>query len=212
MKKTITFVSLLLIIITAHKGHAFDLNTLFGGSSNTSESTSSTIGGIISDLTGSSEFEITQLVGTWKYASPSVAFKSNDVMTNVGGAATSGLIESKLEPYYQTAGISALNLTVDSNLKFTMTIKSATLSGTIEKGENGTLIFNFNAFEKIKIGKVTTYAEKSGNNLSLTFDVSKLISVAEKISSIANNETFKNAVTLLKKYDGIYIGFNVTKK
>lgn len=212
MKKTITIVSLLLIFFTAHKSLAFDLNTLFGGSSNTSESTSSTIGGIISDLTGSSEFEINQLVGSWKYASPSVAFKSEDVMTNVGGAATSGLIESKLEPYYQTAGISALNLTVDSNLKFTMTIKSATLSGTIEKGENGTLIFNFNAFEKIKIGKVTTYAEKSGNNLSLTFDVSKLISVAEKISSIANNETFKNAVTLLKKYDGIYIGFNVTKK
>lgn len=212
MRKISIITSVIILLLTSANGYAFDLSSLFGGSKENGSTAGSVINNILTDLTSTSEFDINNLVGTWNYSSPAVNFKSNDVLTNVGGSAASGVVESKLESYYQIAGINALTFTVDSNLKFSMATKIVTLNGTIEKGENGTLIFNFNAFDKIKIGKITAYAEKSGNNLSLTFDVSKIITIAEKISSIANNDTFKSAVAILKNYDGIYVGFNVTKQ
>ena len=212
MRKISIITSVIILLLTSANGYAFDLSSLFGGSKENGSTVGSVISNILTDLTSTSEFDINNLVGTWKYSSPAVNFKSDDVLTNVGGSAASGVVESKLESYYQIAGINALTFTVDSNLKFSMATKIVTLNGTIEKGENGTLIFNFNAFGKIKIGKITAYAEKSGNNLSLTFDVSKIITIAEKISSIANNDTFKSAVAILKNYDGIYVGFNVTKQ
>ena len=212
MRKISIISSVIILLLTSTNGYAFDLSSLFGGSKENGSTVGSAISNILTDLTSTSEFDINNLVGTWNYSSPAVNFKSNDVLTNVGGSAASGVVESKLESYYQIAGINTLTFTVDSNLKFSMATKIVTLNGTIEKGENGTLIFNFNAFDKIKIGKITAYAEKSANNLSLTFDVSKIITIAEKISSIANNDTFKSAVAILKNYDGIYVGFNVTKQ
>jgi hypothetical protein len=96
-------------------------------------------------------------------------------------------------------------LTVSEDMSFEMAFKKGTLKGTIEK-DGDQLVFNFSAFGTYKIGKIACQATKSGSTLSLTFDASKLISVANTVASISNISTFKTLVSLLSSYDNIYVG------
>lgn len=167
------------------------------------------LGSVISGLTANSNFELTDLQGTWTYDSPAVTFQSDNALQKVGGAAAATAIEEKLTPYYDKAGIASLNLTVNEDLTFSMALKRGTLKGTVSKDEDGNLEFNFNAFGKIKLGKVSAYATKSGNTLNLTFDVSKLISIIKTVSSIANISSLNTVSSLLSSYEGIYAGFKL---
>lgn len=166
----------------------------------------------IQNLTATTNFAPEDLVGTWVYSAPAVSFKGDDALSNIGGAAASTTIENKLAPYYQKAGLQNSKLTVNNDLTFNLNLGMMKLSGTIEKSEEGDLIFNFSAFGKVSIGKVDCRATKSGNTLNLTFDASKLIAVAQKISSISSSSTFKSVKTLLSNYKNMYIGTKMVKQ
>lgn len=189
------------------------LNSVSSGKSS-SDNGSNPLGGlgsIISNLTASSSFELADLQGTWAYESPAVTFKSDNVLQKAGGAAAASTIEGKIAPYYEKAGITALQLTVDAENNFTMKLKRGSLKGTVTKDEEGNLEFNFNAFGKIKLGKVSAYATKSGNTLNLTFDVSKLISIIKTVSSVSGISSLNTISSLLSSYDGIYAGFKLNR-
>lgn len=167
------------------------------------------LGSVISGLTATSDFEVADLVGTWNYESPSVTFQSDNALQKIGGSAAATAIEDKLEPYYKTAGIDALVLTVDDDMAFSMKLKRGTLKGSVSKNEEGNLEFSFSAFGKINLGKVSAYATKSGNSLNLTFDVSKLISIIKTVASVANISSLNTISSLLSSYEGIYAGFKL---
>lgn len=171
------------------------------------------IGGIVSSLTSTSNFEIADIVGTWAYQSPAVSFKSDNALNKIGGMAASTALEDKLASYYKTAGLNTLVLTVNSDDTFTMKIKSISLTGSITKDDDaGNLTFNFSAFGKINIGKISAKAEKSAtNNLTLTFDASRVISIVEKIAAVANISSIKTLSSLLSSYDGLYAGARLKK-
>lgn len=169
------------------------------------------IGDLISGLTASSNFELKDLTGTWNYSSPAVTFKSDNALQKVGGVAAATAIEEKLAPYYKTTGFDAMVLTVADDFTFTMKLRRGTLKGTISKGDDGNLVFAFNAFGKIKLGKVLAFAAKSGNTLTLTFDVTKLISLLKTVSSVANIKSLSTLSTLLSSYDGLYAGFKLKR-
>lgn len=169
------------------------------------------IGNVISNLTASSNFELTDLQGTWAYQSPAVTFQSDNALQKVGGVAAASAIEEKIKPYYEKAGITSLVLTVNEDLTFTMKLKRGTLQGTVTKDEEGNLEFNFSAFGKIKLGKVSAYATKSGDTLNLTFDVSKLISIMKTVASVANISSLNTITSLLSSYEGIYAGFKMNR-
>lgn len=171
------------------------------------------LGGIVSSLTSTTNFEIADIVGTWSYQSPAVSFKSDAALNKIGGLAASAALEDKLVSYYNSAGLNTLVLTVNSDDSFTMKIKSITLSGTITKDDDsGSLTFKFNAFGKISIGSVSAMAEKSAtNNLTLTFDASKVISIISKVAEIAKIQTLQSLSSLLNSYDGLYAGARLKK-
>lgn len=169
------------------------------------------IGDLISGLTASSNFELKDLTGTWNYSSPAVTFKSDNALQKVGGVAAATAIEEKLAPYYKTTGFDAMVLTVADDFTFTMKLRRGTLKGTISKGDDGNLVFAFNAFGKIKLGKVSAFAAKSGNTLTLTFDVTKLISLLKTVSSVANIKSLSTLSALLSSYDGLYAGFKLKR-
>ena len=121
-------------------------------------------------------------------------------------------IEGKIEPYYTRIGLTNLVLTVAEDHTFTMKAKMATLKGTITQDEKGELTFNFSALKKISLGKVSAKASKAGSTLILTFDVSKLISLMEKVSSITGNSSVKALSKMLSSYDGLYLGFKLKKQ
>lgn len=169
------------------------------------------VGSAISNLTASSKFEVEDLRGTWTYDSPAVTFQSDNALQKLGGAAASTQIEEKLAPYYKQAGVTDLKLTVDDQNNFTMQLKRGSLKGTVSKDADGNLEFDFKALGKVKLGKISAYATKSGSTLNLTFDVSKLISLVKAISSISGSSSLQAASSLLSSYDGIYAGFKLNK-
>ncbi len=87
-----------------------------------------------------------------------------------------------------------------------MKMRIATLKGNVTQEEEGRLTFNFNAFGKISLGKISANASKSGNTLILTFDAKRLVSIVEKVSAIAGSTTLSTLSKLLSSYDGLYCG------
>ncbi len=193
-----------------------NLGKLNGDSTTTTGDSQSTggvlgsLGSLIGNVVANNKFSIDDLVGTWSYSSPAVSFQSENALMKIGGAGAATAVENQLAPYYQRLGFTNTSLTVDADHNFTLKMGLLVLKGTVEKDEedNG-LIFNFNAFGKISLGKVKANATKAGKTLNLTFDATRLIQMLTKISSKLNIKTLSTLSTILNNYDGIYIGYKL---
>ena len=196
---------------------------LGGGNSAASDSTSAgnrggglgdLIGGVANALgLGSAELTMENLTGTWNYADPAVSFKSDNLLLKAGGAAAAAAVEQKLLPYYKAAGLTGLVFTVNSDSTFTMAVKRISLGGNLVVSEKGDcMTLEFKALGKVKVASMTAYTKLSSKDkMEMTFDVSKLISILEKLSSFSNNSNLKAITTLLEQYDGITAGFELRK-
>ena len=171
------------------------------------------LGGILSSVTSTTNFEISDITGVWAYQSPAVSFKSDNTLSKIGGLAASAALEDKLAQYYDAVGLNTLEITINTDETFAMKVRGITLTGTVAKdGDGGNLTFTFSAFGKISIGAVSAMAEKSAtNNLTLTFDVSKVITIIEKVSSIVNISSIQTLVALLQNYEDLYAGARLKK-
>lgn len=193
-----------------------NLGKLNGDSTTTTGDSQSTggvlgsLGSLIGNVVANNKFSVDDLVGTWSYSSPAVSFQSENALMKIGGAGAATAVENQLAPYYQRLGFTNTSLTVDADHNFTLKMGLLVLKGTVEKDEedNG-LVFNFNAFGKISLGKVKANATKAGKTLNLTFDATRLIQMLTRISSKLNIKTLSTLSTLLNNYDGIYIGYKL---
>ena len=173
------------------------LSRLAGGKSDTTQSKS---GGLLDAIGGlfGGKTKIADMVGTWQYKSPAVSFKSDNLLKKAGGAAASAVV-----------------VTVAADSSFTMKVKMVTLKGKITtdvpKGSEASFMFDFKIAGKMSIGKMEAYVSKSGNNLSLTFDVTKLMNLISKAGSISGNSSLKTLSKLLESYDGMCAGFELRK-
>lgn len=202
----------LIMCLTPFMACAWDLSSLLGGGDGSSSSLGSKISNAVSSLIASDNFSVDDLTGTWNYQSPAVTFVSDNALQKVGGAAAATTIEEKIEPYYTKIGLTNLVLTVAEDHSFTMKAKMATLKGTVTQDEQGELTFNFSALKKISLGKMSAKASKAGSVLILTFDVSKLISLMEKVSAITGSSSVKALSSMLSSYDGLYLGFRLKQQ
>ncbi len=202
---------------------SFDLSNLLKGlgGSNSKDSTSasssggsglgSALGSILGNVLGSDKLTPADIAGTWNYSAPAVTFKSDDLLKKAGGSAASATIENKISPYYAKAGLNKMVLTVNADSTFTMKFNRGSLSGTLQQGEPGFMTFNFKAMGKINVGSLNAAVSKAGNQLSVTFDISKLMSLVNSIASISGNSTLKGVNSLLQSYDGMQAGFRLQK-
>lgn len=192
-----------------------NLGKLNGDTTTTGDSQSTggvlgSLGSLIGNVVANNKFSVDDLVGTWSYSSPAVSFQSENALMKIGGAGAATAVENQLAPYYQRLGFTNTSLTVDADHNFTLKMGLLVLKGTVVKDEedNG-LVFNFNAFGKISLGKVKANATKAGKTLNLTFDATRLIQMLTKISSKLNIKTLSTLSTILNNYDGIYIGYKL---
>ena len=156
--------------------------------------------------------DVAYLQGTWSYRKPAVAFKSENLLAKAGGVAASAKVESELEPYYKTVGFDKMVLTVEPDSTFTMKLARGSLSGTISSAPaDGTLTFRFRLMG-MNIGAMTAYVNaENAKTMSITFDVSKLLTLIEKVAAISGNTSMKTLSALLGNYDGMTAGFCLTK-
>lgn len=172
------------------------------------------LSGVVGAVTSTDKFEIKDLEGTWEYKSPAVTFKSDDALTKAGGVAASAAAESKLAPYYNRLGLNTVVITFDAEGNFTVKAKKFSLSGTaVKDSDSGLLTLKFQAAGKLNLGHVSAIASKDATGvLTLTLDATRVISIVDKVASIANNSTLKTMSQLLDKYDGIYAGAKFKRK
>lgn len=209
----VIILGLMLAIGVNVQAQSFDLQSILKGVQSKTGNGSDAIGSVLGQILGTKKVSPADLVGTWKYTAPAVAFESDNFLQKAGGAAASATIENKLSPYYTRAGLQKLVLTVQADSTFTMQIGRGSLSGTITSGEEeGYLVFNFTALKKVKVGSVRTGVQLAGNNLSLTFDISKLMTVVNTIAKVSGNSTISGVNKLLQSYDGMQAGFKLARQ
>ena len=208
MKIFKTFMVGAFISASAFSMSAQSLGDLLGGLTGNNGS-GNVLTNIIEGVFTKSNLSLADLVGEYKAQGPAVTFKSDNLLQKAGGIAGAATIESKLNPYYEQYGLNNMVLTVDDNANFTMKVKSLSLKGTITKNESeGTFDFNFNV-AGIKLGKFTAYIEKSGKNLNLMFDATKLKSFISTVAGLTGNSMAKTVGSILDSYDGACIGWKM---
>lgn len=186
------------------------LGAVLGGNSNSSSSAgSSIINGILNNVIGSGTFSKQDLCAhTWKYSKPGCAFTSENLLAQAGGEIAANKVEEKLSEYYSKFGFSS------SNTYFTFKtdgIFAAKIDGKPWQG-NYTFDEKTHAIQmKGLILSMSGYATKTANGISLLFDQKKLLNLIKTIGSLKGNSTLSALGTIANNYDGMRVGFEMTK-
>ena len=190
--------------------NAQSLGDLLGSRGGSSSGNGNILSNVLEGVFTKTNLTVEDLVGEYTAQGPAVTFKSENFLQKAGGIAGAAAIESKLNPYYEKYGLNNMTLTVDQDANFVMKIKSINLKGTITKNETqeGTFDFNFNVLG-MNLGKFTAYVEKSGNNLNLMFDASKLKSFISAVAKLTGNTMVSTVGSILDSYDGACIGWKM---
>lgn len=165
------------------------------------------IGNLISTFASGVMTNQSSLVGSWTYAKPCVQFESQNLLAQAGGSVAATTIENKLATYYQKLGITA------GKAKFVFA-QDGTLQYTIG-GRSMTGKYVFNANNKTvtittQTGvNVTAYVSVSVNQMALTFDASKLLSLVNSAS--AASASLSNLSAIAGQFSGMKLGFTFSK-
>lgn len=186
------------------------LGAVLGGNSNSSSSAgSSIINGILNNVIGSGTFSKQDLCAhTWKYSKPGCAFTSENLLAQAGGEIAANKVEEKLSEYYSKFGFSSSNTYFTFKTDGTFTAK---IDGKPWQG-NYTFDEKTHAIQmKGLILSMSGYATKTANGISLLFDQKKLLNLIKTIGSLKGNSTLSALGTIANNYDGMRVGFEMTK-
>ena len=186
------------------------LGAVLGGNSNSSSSAgSSIINGILNNVIGSGTFSKQDLCAhTWKYSKPGCAFTSENLLAQAGGEIAANKVEEKLGEYYSKFGFSG------SNTYFTFKTDGTFAAKIDGKSWQGNYTFDDKTHAiqmKGLILSMSGYATKTTNGISLLFDQKKLLNLIKTIGSLKGNSTLSALGTIANNYDGMRVGFEMTK-
>lgn len=186
------------------------LGAVLGGNSNSSSSAgSSIINGILNNVIGSGTFSKQDLCAhTWKYSKPGCAFTSENLLAQAGGEIAANKVEEKLGEYYSKFGFSS------SNTYFTFKTDGTFAAKIDGKSWQGNYTFDEKTHAIQMKGLILSmlgYATKTTNGISLLFDQKKLLNLIKTIGSLKGNSTLSALGTIANNYDGLRVGFEMTK-
>ena len=189
------------------------LGAILGGSnagngSKSSSNAGSIINGILNNVIGSGTFKQADLCHTWKYSKPGCAFTSENLLAKAGGEIAASKVENKLEGYYKKFGFSSSNTYFTFNTDGTF---SAKIDG---KAWNGTYTFDEKTHAiqlKGLLLSASGYATKTTNGISLLFDQKKLLNLIKALSAFKGSSTLSAVGSIANNYDGMQVGFEMTK-
>lgn len=186
------------------------LGAVLGGNSNSSSSAgSSIINGILNNVIGSGTFRKQDLCAhTWKYSKPGCAFTSENLLAKAGGEIAANKVEEKLGEYYSKFGFSG------SNTYFTFKTDGTFAAKIDGKSWQGNYTFDEKTHAiqmKGLLLSMSGYATKTTNGISLLFDQTKLLNLIKTIGSFKGNSTLSAIGTIANNYDGMRVGFEMTK-
>ena len=186
------------------------LGAVMGGSSNSSSSAgSSIINGILNNVIGSGTFSKQDLCAhTWKYSKPGCAFTSENLLAQAGGEIAANKVEEKLSEYYSKFGFSS------SNTYFTFKTDGTFAAKIDGKSWQGNYTFDEKTHAiqmKGLLLSMSGYATKTTNGISLLFDQTKLLNLIKTMGALKGSSTLSAIGTIANNYDGMRVGFEMTK-
>ena len=162
----------------------------------------------MNNVIGSGTFKQADLCHTWKYSKPGCAFTSENLLAKAGGEIAANKIENQLEGYYKKFGFSSSNTYFTFNTDGTF---SAKIDG---KAWNGNYTFDEKTHAiqmKGLLLSASGYATKTTNGISLLFDQKKLLNLIKALSAFKGSSTLSAVGSIANNYDGMRVGFEMTK-
>lgn len=162
----------------------------------------------ITSVIGLDKVSAKGLIGSWRYSRPGCAFMSENLLAKAGGEMAAVQIEEKIQPYYQQVGITTENtfITFDEDGSFSAKVLGTPLKGTYTFDEASakitlkTLLFSTNC-----------YAKREYGGISILFEANKLLTLLQTIAAFSGNQNLQAISDISKQYDGVRIGFDMTK-
>ncbi|MCQ2293959.1 MAG: DUF4923 family protein [Bacteroidaceae bacterium] len=168
------------------------------------------LGSLLGNLLGTNTVSEKNLVGTWSYKGVDCVFESENVLSKLGGEVAASALENKIDGYVQKIGIKPGVTTFTFNADHTW---KATLGGKSLSGQwaldtkNSQLQMTYLA----GLGTLTPKVAFNGGTLSLLFESSKLLTLAQGVGSLTGNSAVSSLSSLIKNYNGMYVGLQMTK-
>ena len=184
------------------------LGGLLGGGTTTG---SSIINGILNNVIGSATFSQADLCAhTWKYSKPGCAFTSENLLAKAGGEIAASKVEEDLSKYYSKFGFSK------SNTYFTFKTDGTFAAKIDGKSWNGTYTFDEKTHAiqlKGLLLSASGFATRTANGISLLFEQKKLLTLIKTLSklNLTGSTTMSAVSSIVDNYDGVRIGFEMTK-
>lgn len=177
------------------------LGSLLGQKGNT--------GDIISMIKGALIPSESQIVGTWGYQRPAIAFTSENALASIGSNMVSSSIENKLQSYLGKLGLNTKNTSVTFNKDktFTFNINGRQLTGTYTVADK-TIQMTF----KGQKAPCRLTPQLNNGTLIIAADATKLKSFLESIGTSANRGDINTIVALMKQFNGMQVGIRLQKK
>ena len=166
------------------------------------------VGNVLRSVIGLDKPKQKDLIHTWRYKQPGAAFTSENTLAKAGGEVAATQVKEKLAVYYNKVGINDANTTFTLNQDGTFSAKIAgkTLSGTYTYDESQckltlqSLLFS-----------LPCYAKRTTAGMSFLFESKKLLTIFQMVAAISGNATLETVGDLSKNYDGVRIGFDMSK-
>ncbi|MBQ8048013.1 MAG: DUF4923 family protein [Prevotella sp.] len=166
------------------------------------------LGNILGSVLGTDKMTQERLYGTWKYSQPGVAFTSDQLLAKAGGEVAASQAKEKLKSYYTSVGITSANtvVTFNEDMTFTATIAGKSLSGTYTYDQSAGQVTM-----KTLLFTLPCYVKGSTTGMSLLFESKKLLTLLQTAAAISGNSTLNTVGDISKNYDGIRLGFDMSK-
>ena len=175
---------------------------------------SSAVKDAVTAVTGGKQLSVENLAGTWTYVNPAIQLEGDNALKNVAASVAAPEIEKKLNEYCAKVGIEAgaFNYTFNADSTFTSQLKGRTLNGTYSfNAEEKTIELKYGKLSKLNLATMTAYVVLSDDQLSLLFNVDKLLDFLTKLSSLSDNTALQTINKLASEYDGMKLGFELSK-
>lgn len=173
-----------------------------------SATSGSTITNVLLDVIGLNKLSATDIVGTWHYVEPGVAFTSESALAKAGGQVISGTVKQKLQPTYQSLGVNSSN-----------TMFAFAQDGTFQGKLLGTPLSGTYTFDSSKgavqlkttLFSTPAYLTRTSCGMSLTFESKKLLQAVQILGAASGNQTLSAISEVAGNYDGIRLGFDMSR-
>lgn len=213
---TILIIAAITAVFTPAYGAEWDWGQIFGNigaamgqtQNGNSGKTGSTLGNLLEGVFSHTDISIEEMAGNWVVDGSAVAFKSENFLSQAGGVAAAAALETELDPYFRQYGLTGAVLTIDKTGNCTIKLSRGTLKGIITRQGKGEFTFSVTLLGQ-KLSSIPLYIRKTSQSMDMMFDAAKLKQILSLIARFSGNNLTKTIISLLEKYDGIYVGFGM---